>query len=178
MSIKKVLKVTEKDLKEYVVQAKNDSTLCRDVLMNMFDWKMPIPKRFFEELLIANGACAFWLYSGSEEDIVGEGDLIVTSVRFLGDINVYGIGKDAYCVTKNGKGYTFENWATNDDVVICFNNYAWNGDYEAVITQEMLDESNISINCDTKGTRYSKIFKAKNETEKANIEAVNRICTI
>lgn len=160
--MKKTIKVTEEDLKEYVKKEIRNNPLCRDILLNMFTWDISIPQKFIESMLISCGKCAFWKH---------DDELIVTNVTFLGDINVYGIGKDAFCVTKNGIGATFEDWINNKDVVICFNNSAWNNDYEADITQELLNESNISIKCDTIGTRFSKIFKAKNEVEKANIES-------
>lgn len=161
MGFKKTLKVSEQDLNEYVVDINKKGYVCNEILVNMFDWDIPIPKKFFEEILISSGVCAFWMIDGK---------LVATGVSFVGDINEYGIGKDAFCVTKNGVSKTFSDWAESDEVVICFNNYSWHRDFESEITQEFLDESNVSIRCDIKGTRFSKIFKAKNEVEKLNIE--------
>lgn len=162
MSNKKIkLKVTPETEEEKVNDFCVNQYLCRDILVNMFDWDIDIPRIFIEQILIEKGICAFWLIDNK---------IVVTSVKFIGDINAYGVGKDAFCITKNGISKTFSDWKNNNEVVICFNNYCLNDDYEAKITQNFLNESNISIECDIKGTRYNKIFKARDEVEKANLE--------
>ena len=115
----------------------------------------------FELLLLLTGKVAVWKL---------DGDLVFSTVDFIGDIDFMGTGKDANCTTLNGHNKVFKDWRTSDNVVIIFNNENHTPDMNVERFANLMGETWVSIRSAVQGTRYSKVFCVANQQEQQEVQ--------
>lgn len=122
-------------------------------------------KEEFENILLKFGSVAIWF---DEE----EKDYVFSTCEMLGQIDFMGKGKDLFCVTQNGHSKTFENWRSNKDVVVIFNNDNHTRDLNIERYAEMSTETWVSMLSAIIGTRYNDILIAKDEKTRVALKEV------
>lgn len=147
----------QKAVNEYV----NEDILSENVT-TMFDYVTSLyDSNVIELLLLVFGMCAVWMY---------DGELIVTQCNPIGDIDVYGVGKDLFCVTANGHSTRFEDWKNNPNVVVIYNNKYHTPDLNITRFASLLTEIEKSIENNVINTRYTRLLRARNDIEKKQLE--------
>ena len=121
----------------------------------------------FELLLLLTGKVAVWKL---------DGELVFSSVDFIGNIDFMGTGKDANCTTLNGHNKVFKDWRTSEDVVIIFNNENHTPDMNVERFANLMGETWVSMRSAVQGTRYSKVFCVANQQEQQEVQtAIDRV---
>lgn len=115
----------------------------------------------FELLLLLLGKVAVWKL---------DGELVFSTVDFIGNIDFMGVGKDANCTTLNGHNKVFSDWRTSDEVVIVFNNENHTPDMNVERFANLMGETWTSMRSAVQGTRYSKVFCVANQQEQAEVQ--------
>lgn len=115
----------------------------------------------FELLLLLLGKVAVWKL---------DGELVFSTVDFIGNIDFMGIGKDANCTTLNGHNKVFSDWRTSDEVVIIFNNENHTPDMNIERFACLMSETWTSMRSAVQGTRYSKVFCVANQQEQSEVQ--------
>lgn len=115
----------------------------------------------FELLLLLLGKVAVWKL---------DGELVFSTVDFIGNIDFMGIGKDANCTTLNGHNKVFKDWRTSDEVVIIFNNENHTPDMNVERFANLMGETWTSMRSAVQGTRYSKVFCVANQQEQTEVQ--------
>lgn len=115
----------------------------------------------FELLLLLLGKVAIWKL---------DGELVFSTVEFIGNIDFMGIGKDANCTTLNGHNKVFTDWRNSKDVVIIYNNENHTPDMNVERFASLMGETWISMRSAVQGTRYSKVFCVANQQEQAEVQ--------
>jgi len=115
----------------------------------------------FELLLLLTGKVAVWKL---------DGELVFSSVDFIGNIDFMGVGKDANCTTLNGHNKVFSDWRTSDEVVIIFNNENHSPDMNVERFACLMTETWTSMRSAVQGTRYSKVFCVANQQEQSEVQ--------
>ena len=115
----------------------------------------------FELLLLLTGKVAVWKL---------DGELVFSTVDFIGEIDFMGIGKDANCTTLNGHNKVFKDWRTSEDVVIIFNNENHTPDMNVERFSNLMTETWTSMRSAVQGTRYSKVFCVANQQEQQEVQ--------
>ena len=115
----------------------------------------------FELLLLLLGKVAVWKLHG---------ELVFSTVDFIGNIDFMGIGKDANCTTLNGHNKVFSDWRTSDEVVIIFNNENHTPDMNVERFANLMGETWTSMRSTVQGTRYSKVFCVANQQEQTEVQ--------
>ena len=115
----------------------------------------------FELLLLLLGKVAVWKLNG---------ELVFSTVDFIGNIDFMGIGKDANCTTLNGHNKVFSDWRTSDEVVIIFNNENHTPDMNVERFASLMGETWTSMRSAVQGTRYSKVFCVANQQEQTEVQ--------
>ena len=115
----------------------------------------------FELLLLLTGKVAVWKL---------DGELVFSTVDFIGDIDFMGIGKDANCTTLNGHNKVFKDWRTSEEVVIIFNNENHTPDMNVERFANLMGETWVSMRSAVQGTRYSKVFCVANQQEQQEVQ--------
>lgn len=115
----------------------------------------------FELLLLLTGKIAVWKL---------DGDLVFSTVDFIGNIDFMGIGKDANCTTLNGHNKVFTDWRNSKDVVIIFNNENHTPDMNVERYASLMGETWTSMRSAIQGTRYSKVFCVANQQEQQEVQ--------
>ena len=80
-------------------------------IISRFEYDLPInPINYYimEYLLLSEGKCAFWKLDEK---------YVISPCNRIGDIDEYGMGKDLFCVTLNGKSKVFKNFVESNEVV-------------------------------------------------------------
>lgn len=135
-----------------------------EILTSMFEYKnLPkgMEKEFLEGFLLTHGKVAFYELDGI---------LICSTCTFIGDLNTYGRPKDLLCITENGKSTTFKDWENNENVVVVFNSTYHTPDLNICRYANFLAEVDKSLRVGITNTRFSKLCKAKNSSEKALLD--------
>lgn len=121
----------------------------------------------FELLLLLTGKVAVWKL---------DGELVFSTVDFIGNIDFMGIGKDANCTTLNGHNKVFKDWRTSEEVVIIFNNENHTPDMNVERFANLMSETWTSMRSAVQGTRYSKVFCVANQQEQQEVQtAINSV---
>lgn len=131
--------------------------------LSMFEYTK-LSKEFttaLETYLLLLGQCAVWLY---------DDNLICTPCTRIGNINVYGKGKDLNCTTRNGINKVFYDFENSADVVYIRNNSTATPDNNIDWYATALAEIDKSIMHNVINSRYSPIVKARTDKERAVIE--------
>lgn len=115
----------------------------------------------FELLLLLLGKVAVWKL---------DGDLVFSTVDFIGNIDFMGIGKDANCITLNGHNKVFTDWRISKEVVIIFNNENHTPDMNVERFASLMGETWVSMRSAVQGTRYSKVFCVANQQEQSEVQ--------
>ena len=115
----------------------------------------------FELLLLLTGKVAVWKLNG---------ELVFSTVDFIGNIDFMGVGKDANCTTLNGHNKVFSDWRNSKDVVIIFNNENHTPDMNVERYASLMGETWTSIRSAVQGTRYSKVFCVANQQEQQEVQ--------
>ena len=115
----------------------------------------------FELLLLLTGKIAVWKL---------DGELVFSSVDFIGNIDFMGIGKDANCTTLNGHNKVFSDWRNSKNVVIIFNNENHTPDMNVERYASLMGETWTSMRSAVQGTRYSKVFCVANQQEQQEVQ--------
>lgn len=133
-------------------------------LISMFDYEFSektIDPVHLEKYLLLNGMCAIW--KCNEEWIVSECSLAEKP-------NVYGEGTSVICVTENGKTQTFKDYENNENVVVIFNDFLKNPDFNISKFAELLSTAETSLLSGLIFTRFFPIPVAKNTATKNAID--------
>ena len=121
----------------------------------------------FELLLLLTGKVAVWKL---------DGELVFSTVDFIGNIDFMGIGKDANCTTLNGHNKVFKDWRTSEEVVIIFNNENHTPDMNVERFANLMCETWVSMRSAVQGTRYNKVFCVANQQEQQEVQtAIDRV---
>lgn len=115
----------------------------------------------FELLLLLLGKVAVWKL---------DGELVFSTVDFIGNIDFMGVGKDANCTTLNGHNKVFSDWRTSGEVVIIFNNENHTPDMNVERFANLMGETWSSMRSAVQGTRYSKVFCVANQQEQTEVQ--------
>ena len=115
----------------------------------------------FELLLLLLGKVAVWKL---------DGELVFSTVDFIGNIDFMGIGKDANCTTLNGHNKVFTDWRNSKEVVIIFNNENHTPDMNVERFACLMSETWTSMRSAVQGTRYSKVFCVANQQEQSEVQ--------
>lgn len=116
----------------------------------------------FELLLLLTGKVAVWKL---------DGELVFSTVDFIGNIDFMGIGNDANCATLNGHNKVFSDWRKSKEVVIIFNNENHTPDMNVERYASLMGETWSSMRSAVQGTRYSKVFCVANQQEQQEVQA-------
>lgn len=115
----------------------------------------------FELLLLLTGKVAVWKLNG---------ELVFSTVDFIGNIDFMGIGKDANCTTLNGHNKIFSDWRNSKEVVIIYNNENHTPDMNVERFANLMSETWVSMRSAVQGTRYSKVFCVANQQEQQEVQ--------
>ena len=115
----------------------------------------------FELLLLLTGKVAVWKL---------DGELVFSTVDFIGNIDFMGVGKDANCTTLNGHNKVFSDWRNSTEVVIIFNNENHTPDMNVERYANIMGETWTSMRSAVQGTRYSKVFCVANQQEQQEVQ--------
>ena len=115
----------------------------------------------FELLLLLLGKVAVWKL---------DGELVFSTVDFIGNIDFMGIGKDANCTTLNGHNKVFTDWRNSKEVVIIYNNENHTPDMNIERFACLMSETWTSMRSAVQGTRYSKVFCVANQQEQSEVQ--------
>ena len=115
----------------------------------------------FELLLLLTGKVAVWKL---------DGELVFSTVDFIGNIDFMGIGKDANCTTLNGHNKVFTDWRNSKEIVIIFNNENHTPDMNVERYASLMGETWTSMRSAVQGTRYSKGFCVANQQEQQEVQ--------
>lgn len=102
-----------------------------------------------EQILLQN-ACGAYVY---RDDKV-EKRWIFGAAQTCGEPNSYGFGKDIIVTAGGGYVQKFEDWETNPDIVVAWNNPIMAPDYVIGITADLLTECLTSLRCQIINTRH------------------------
>lgn len=115
----------------------------------------------FELLLLLTGKVAVWKL---------DGELVFSTVDFIGNIDFMGEGKDANCTTLNGHNKVFTDWRNSKEVVIIFNNENHTPDMNVERYASLMGETWSSMRSAVQGTRYSKVFCVATQQEQTEVQ--------
>lgn len=142
-----------------------------ETIATMFDYEgFPdtVNTRFIPIYNLLEGACAFWKNKN--------GEYIVSHVDLGGKPDANGIGTLAICSTDNGEVKEFENWRTNPDIVVMFNNSIMSPDLDIDRYADMFTELYKSMKLNVIYSRYLPMPIADNEEKfRAVNEALENI---
>lgn len=133
-------------------------------LISMFEYdfaEKTIDPIHMEKYLLLNGMCAIWKC----DDV-----WIVSECSLAGKPNVYGEGTSVICVTENGKTQTFKDYENNKNVVVIFNDFLKNPDFNIPKFAELLTTAETSLLSGLIFTRFFPIPVAKNTGTKYAID--------
>lgn len=118
-------------------------------------------KDIFETILLKNGMIAIWKLNNK---------IIFSECNRIGNIDFDGLGKDLFCVTRNGISKTFDNFKKSKDVVVIYNNDSHTYDFNIDRFADLMTESWISLKAGILGTRYNDIILVESEKDKIELE--------
>ena len=102
-----------------------------------------------EQILLQN-ACGAYVY---RDDLI-EKRWIFGAAQTCGQPNSYGFGKDVIVTAGGGFVKKYEDWETNPDIVVAWNNPIMAPDYVIGLTADMLTECLTSLRCQIINTRH------------------------
>lgn len=118
-------------------------------------------KDIFETILLKNGMIAIWKINDK---------IIFSECNRIGNIDFDGLGKDLFCVTRNGISKTFDNFKKSKEVVIIYNNDSHTYDFNIDRFSDLMTETWISLKAGILGTRYNDIILVDNEKDKTEFK--------
>lgn len=132
------------------------------------DFPDTVNTRFIPIYNILEGSCAFWKNQ--------DGDWIVSHVNLGGKPDPNGLGTIAICSTDNGEVKQFDNWKTNPEVVVWFNNSVMAPDLNVDRIADILSEVDKSMVYNVIYSRYLPMPVARDEnTRKAIDDAIQHL---
>ena len=133
-------------------------------LISMFRYEFSektIDPVHLEKYLLLNGMCAIWKC---------DNEWIVSECSLAERPNVYGEGTSVICVTENGKTERFKDYENNENVVVIFNDFLKNPDFNIPKYSELLTTAETSLLSGLIFTRFFPIPVAKNTATKNAID--------
>ena len=118
-------------------------------------------KDIFETILLKNGMIAIWKLNDK---------IIFSECNRIGNIDFDGLGKDLFCVTRNGISKTFDNFKKSNEVVVIYNNDSHTYDFNIDKFADLMTETWISLKAGILGTRYNDIILVDNEKDKTEFK--------
>lgn len=134
------------------------------MLIGMFSYEnLPFRKSLIESLLLMTGSVGIYINYNTNQMECGY-------CMFTGNIGHYGFGEDVTVITLSNHSMFFSNWEKSSEVAVIFNDSIGAPDLNIDRISKYLSDVDKSIENAILNTRSSKVYRAKDEQEKAALE--------